>query len=215
MRETEFQAFIKTNKQFWGELKSFSIPETKKVIIAEYSACGISFGGITSSAMSSILGIAYEAKVLYLSPQYNTGNFAHQNVARSFSNCLFKSTYEITDIKGVQIRKKAREIFEELKQPTDILKLYYNGIRIGTSVYDSYMKYKHASVWQLDDRVCDLIEEAIRNIEAINLLKEEYEVVAGFSTHIIGSYYGILCRSLLKDEIPVYSNGSGLSSSLL
>ena len=63
----------------------------------------------------------------------------------------------------------------------------------------------------MDEDIIPYIVNAII-IEATNQIKEKYDIVAGYFTHLTGVYNGAPLRFLINNQVPIYSSVGGLGN---
>ncbi|WP_178377025.1 capsular polysaccharide export protein, LipB/KpsS family [Chryseolinea serpens] len=203
---SEFKLFSRENAKFWKRIGTFRTVGNK-VVISE-QAVGGSFWSLVVSISASLVAAAYGAKVVYLIKVRGKrrGAFHFQ---RTFGNCEFVFLEDTFQRKQESIKKESADIYKGLTNTRDILDIVYKGIPIGEQVYDAVIKYKHATLWRVNENVLTEIENSITCIEAILEVFQSYDVVAGMFTHTTCSYHGVAVRAILSQGKPVFQGFGG------
>ena len=209
-RNTPRRTFIEKNNKFWESMGSHN-NSSNKYVLSE-GVTGNSFWAMLLSTTNAILASAYKAKTIYLFESIPASYLYEKFVQDSFGSNIFLSVDEMTKPMIGEISEKAQAIFDSLEDPKDILSIRYRGTLIGSCIYDSYLKYRYATIHFLDEDIIPYIVNAIKFIEATNQIKEKYDIVAGYFTHLTGVYNGAPLRFLINNQVPIYSSVGGLGN---
>jgi hypothetical protein len=202
--------FAKVNRGFWRKAGAFD-PSENRVILAE-QAFGANFWSLIVSISAAIVASALRGKVIFLMQGHSPKNRLPSLIQKSFCTCEFVYIDDIIEPNETFVLEEAKKIFSLLREPKDILSIRYKDIPIGEQVYDGVIKYKHATLWNVDDRVLHQIEFAIRCVETVLSIFEKENVVAGVFTHTTCTYYGTTVRTILSRGRPVFFGVGGLNA---
>ena len=119
---------------------------------------------------------------------------------------------EICSGKEASINNDARNIYDKLSKPEDILNITFKGVVIGEQIYDTILKYKNATVWTINDKIIPHIKNAIKAYYVIDYLNIIYDLKAALFTHSTCVYHGVYTRYILSKKIPVFMNMGGLGA---
>lgn len=209
-RDPVVRRFLRTNRAFWKQHGSFEAREGRVVLVE--GVLGPDNRSLGLSISAAVLAGAYEATALYLADAPPPPTSAKGTVQRSFSRCRFESVPALTHARRAALDAEAQAIFATLKTPADVLQITYRGIPIGEQIYDGVLKRKHSSLWALDARVLDKIRHALAAVEAVEALRERYEVCAGLYGHVSCEGPGVAARTLLHHGVPVFLGRGGLTA---
>jgi hypothetical protein len=208
-RYKHIRQLLKHNKKFWQKTGAFQ-SEGNRVIIAEH-ALGANFWSLIISISAAIVASALGAKVVFLMKgRFSAKKAWPRVVQKSFVNCDFVYIDDVFDQKREYIISEARKIFKTIKSPQHFLDISYKGIPIGEQVYDSVMKYKHATIWRVDEKMVAQLENAIKCVEAVHTVMAKHNVIAGVFTHTTCDYHGVAVRTILQNNTPVFQAFGGL-----
>lgn len=209
-KEPVTRRFLRTNRAFWKQQGSFEA-QGGRVVVVE-GAYGTANRSLGLSISAAILAGAYKATVIYLSDDPVPPTSAKGAIQRSFSSCRFESVPGLTYARRDAIAAEAKAIFDALDAPEDVLEITYRGIPIGEQIYDGVLKRKQSSLWALNARVFDKIRHALATVEAVEVLRERYEVCAGLYGHVSCEGAGVAARTLLHHRVPVFLGRGGLTA---
>lgn len=206
------QKFINYNKLLWRLVRNNTTSKNSNKTIIFEASDQFSIFFIRMSIALSILTSTTRSKALIISEQKIAPSDLRLKIINSWCQCEAVSIDELLKDNLHDLNATATSIFNTLNSPEDILKITYDGILLGECIYDGVIKYTYPTIFRLDSRVFDKILEAIKSYEATLLLLRKYEIAAGLFAHRTTSFQGPIVRALLKNLIPVYTNGGGLKS---
>ena len=133
-----------------------------------------------------------------------------------FSSIGIKTIFDINNEKKINInklKKVSKNIFKNLKNKKDVLKIKYKKVLIGDLIYDSYIRYRVVPTVNINDKfLYDIIFKSLKAIEfcEINLNNKGYKLYHTAYTSYINN--GLVPRYFLFNKKKVYSSGDRFSS---
>ena len=133
-----------------------------------------------------------------------------------FSSIGVKNIFDINNEKKIDVeklKKISKNIFNNLKNKKDVLKIRYKKILIGDLIYDSYIRYRVVPTVNINDKfLYDIILKSLKAIEfcEINLNNKGYKLYHTAYTSYINN--GLVPRYFLYNQKKVYSSGDRFST---
>ena len=141
--------------------------------------------------------------------------FLKKKFYKLFSSIGVKIIFDINNEKKINVNRLkniSKNIFNNLQNKKDVLKIRYNKILIGDLIYDSYIRYRVVPTVNINDRfLYDIILKSLKAIEfcEINLNSKGYKLYHTAYTSYINN--GLVPRYFLYKRKKVYSSGDGFS----
>ena len=142
--------------------------------------------------------------------------FLKKKFYKLFSSIGVKNIFDINNEKKIDVdklKKISKNIFNNLKNKKDVLKIRYKKILIGDLIYDSYIRYRVVPTVNINDKfLYDIILKSLKAIEfcEINLNNKGYKLYHTAYTSYINN--GLVPRYFLYNQKKVYSSGDRFST---
>ena len=194
--------FIRENAAFWKQYANHGPSNGYVLVECKYDP--ITLLGNISHAMI----ISYARNLTPLFMLWSRRNTTAKRIMESCPNATF---VYLDDWRYLAARRHtsllAREVYQSLKCPEDLIKLEVDGINFGDLIYDAVLYKKYATIRVIDEKVLKCLEQFFWYRYVIQDIIERYRIETSiFSQTYVGLMSGTLTRYLLQKEIEVMSH---------
>ncbi len=193
-------AFAQKNAAFWDRQMPYKAEPEGYVLMEVHS---VAYFTHYTASITRIAAAVKNAKVLALTVPNR--NVYPGNVLRSYA-----------PLEGIQISRwrfarfewaaarQAKQVYQTLATPDDVLCLEIDGIPVGGLVYDEILREMgYATLSAVDERVLQTLQTFFLYRALAQYILARYPIQYAVFSHMIGCYPGVFARYLLKAGIPV------------
>ena len=199
---TSQKQFIRENAAFWKQYVNHSQSEGYVLIECKYDPITL-LGNISHAAI-----VAYARNLTPLFMLRSRTDSASKRIMESCPNATF---VYLDDRRYIDARKGtdllAREAYQSLKCPDDLIKFEVDGINFGNLIYDQVLYVRYATIRVIDEKVLSCLENFFWYRFVIRDIIDRYRIKTSiFSHHYVGLMSGTCVRCLLQKRIEVMSH---------
>jgi len=202
--ESAIADFVRANRPYWGTTRASSPGILVEGHLSEYGPNYLLRTAVAAKAVQERTGLDIDVAFNGPSFQWQTA----KTVYKSFriSSFIYLDRHGLLRNLAYRILCKlaALRISAELRRPEDILKLEYDGIRVGDLIYDDVLKLSgRRTIECIDDDVRLAVARSYYYYLQYRALFRERRYAYYISTHTAYSQYGLLCRMALSRGVKV------------
>jgi hypothetical protein len=194
--------FIRENAAFWKQHANHKSGNGYVLVECKYDPITL-LGNISHAAI-----VAYARN---LTPLFMLWSRTDITAKRIMQSCPGARFIYLDDQRYVDARKRtdllAREAYQTLRCPEDLIKFEVDGINFGNLIYDAVLYMRYATIRVIDEKVLNCLEEFFWYRFVIQDIIERYKIKTSiFSQSYTGIIAGTMTRYLLQEEIEVMSH---------
>ncbi len=199
---TSEKQFIRENATFWKQYANHSPSDGYILVECKYDPVTL---------LGNISHVAIVAYARNLTPLFMLWSRKHNNSKRIMETCPNATFIYLDDQRYLNAKKHtdllAREAFQSLKCPEDLIKFEIDGINFGNLIYDSVLYRKFATIRVIDDNVLRRLKEFFWYRYIVQDIIKRYRIETSIFSHVyVGLITGTFARYLLQNKIEVMSH---------
>lgn len=203
---TSQKQFIRENRAYWKKYANHHRNGAYVLIEPKYDPITL-LGNVSHAAI-----VAHARNLTPLFMLRSRMDTVSKRIMESCPNATF---IYLDDKRYVDARKQtdllAREAYETMKSPEDLIKFEVDGIDFGSLIYDQVLYSRYATLRTIDERVLDCLKDFFWYRFVVRDVIDRYRIETSIiSHHYVGLMPGTFTRYLVQRGIEVMSHlGTG------